>query len=183
MRAVDCQRARALLFQPLGKRQVLCSDFRCLLPIFTNSQPIKPPIRDMRGHRAMEGSQGSGRVDNAVTGLMGLLALVLAFGACGWQGALARCAAPTGIPENPVEIRPTLKDAGIDKNLAERARKLQRKTDDEFEKTIAKGRDEIERVIDGDTARDGRHSAGTANRLTVSETGSYGQKYSRRSWD
>jgi len=47
----------------------------------------------MRGHRAMEGSQGSGRVDNAVTGLMGLLALVLAFGACGWQGALARCAA------------------------------------------------------------------------------------------
>ena len=40
---------------------------------------------------------------------------------------------------------PTLKDAGIDKNLAERARKLERVTDDEeFEKIVTIGRDEIE---------------------------------------
>jgi hypothetical protein len=39
----------------------------------------------------------------------------------------------TGIPENPVleaPPPPTLKDAGIDKNLAERARKLARKDDE-----------------------------------------------------
>src|SRR5258708_4897646 len=53
MRAVDCQRALAV--PTAWKRQVLCSDFRCLLPIFTNSQPIKPPIRDMRSHLATEG--------------------------------------------------------------------------------------------------------------------------------
>jgi hypothetical protein len=29
---------------------------------------------------------------------------------------------PTGVPDTPVLIRPTLKDAGIDKNLAKRAR-------------------------------------------------------------
>ncbi len=55
----------------------------------------------------------------------------------------------TGISENPVmeapSSPPTLKDAGIDKNLAERARKLERVTDDEeFEKIVTIGRDEIE---------------------------------------
>jgi hypothetical protein len=63
-------------------RQVLCSDFRCRLPIFADSQPIKPPIRDMRSHLATEGSQGSGRVDNAGTGLL-VCVRALALSSCG----------------------------------------------------------------------------------------------------
>jgi hypothetical protein len=47
-----------------------------------------------------------------------------------------------------VDTRPTLAEAGIDKHLADRARKLGRLSDDEFEKVVTDGRDEIERIID-----------------------------------
>jgi phage N-6-adenine-methyltransferase len=47
-----------------------------------------------------------------------------------------------------VDSRPTLAEAGIDKHLADRARKIGRLSDDEFEKVVKTGRDEIERVID-----------------------------------
>jgi hypothetical protein len=44
--------------------------------------------------------------------------------------------------ENPSNPTPTLSEAGIDKNLAHRARRLHAMDDDEFERVVTEGRED-----------------------------------------
>jgi N6-adenosine-specific RNA methylase IME4 len=52
-----------------------------------------------------------------------------------------------GFSENPIS-KPTLAEAGIDKNLANRARKLHSLPKDEFERVVSEGREAIERGVE-----------------------------------
>lgn len=53
-----------------------------------------------------------------------------------------------GLYENPACDRPaSLADAGIDKNLANRARKLQALPADQFERVVAEGREAVETAV------------------------------------
>jgi hypothetical protein len=62
-----------------------------------------------------------------------------------------------GLPENPRD-KPTLGYAGIDKNLADRARKAYAMPADDFEDLISEGRDDIRRSVErsADTPNDRR---------------------------
>jgi N6-adenosine-specific RNA methylase IME4 len=63
---------------------------------------------------------------------------------------LATAGRPTkeiGFSENPIS-KPTLAEAGIDKNLANRARKLHSLPKEEFERVVSEGREAIERGVE-----------------------------------